>query len=81
MKSMDADQILRRLRLLQLVDVGREVQINGADAAAAGNADLAKARTQRQEADGTDGPSDLLPDIVYFLLTEPGRGMRNQPRT
>ena len=27
---------------------------------------------------GTDGASDLLADIVYFLLTEPGRGMRNQ---
>lgn len=27
---------------------------------------------------GSDGASDLLPDIVYFLLTEPGRGMRNQ---
>lgn len=27
---------------------------------------------------GSDGASDLLPDIIYFLLTEPGRGMRNQ---
>ena len=26
---------------------------------------------------GSDGPSDLLGDIVYFLLTERGRGLRN----
>ena len=26
---------------------------------------------------GPDGPSDLLGDIVYFLLTERGRGLRN----
>ena len=31
-----------------------------------------------QKLTGTDGASDLLADIVYFLLTEPGRGMRNQ---